>query len=148
MGAPSARALWRFYSNLRTLRYYAHGGGVTDIARHSRDDFAMKPIEAAIALLLAMTVLQQTARAAEWSYCVAPSDAQNRIYISKPFASVGPRAEAEFDEALQARQLPHDAVECARADDQASAIVMRQQAITVNREWGRQVIDLRWRPAP
>lgn len=108
----------------------------------------MKPIKATIALALAMTALQHTARAAEWSYCVAPSDAQNRIYVSKPFVSVGPRAEAEFDDALNARQLPHDAVECARADDQASAIVMRQQAVNVNRDWGRQVIDLRWRPAP
>lgn len=97
-------------------------------------------------LLLASLLLRNTAKAADWSYCVAPADAENRIYISTPFAAVGPRAEADFDDTLAKQHLPHDSVECARADDEAAAVVMRQHAIDVNRLWGRQVIDLRWRP--
>jgi hypothetical protein len=106
----------------------------------------MKPI-GPIAIALAMVVFQQTGRAAEWSYCIAPSDAQNRIYISKPFP-IGARdaAEPAFDTALTRQRLAHDAVECAHADDEAAAIVMRQHAIDVNRQGGRKVIDLPWRP--
>lgn len=108
----------------------------------------MKPIGTAIVLGLAIMILQQAAaRAAEWSYCVAPADAQNRIYISKPFPiSATGAAEPGFDTALTEHRLAHDAVECARAENEAAAIIMRQHAIEVNREWGRQVIDMPWRP--
>ena len=107
----------------------------------------MKPIKAAITLALAMMVLQQTAGAAEWSYCVAPSDAQNRIYISSPFP-INAQSEAEpgFDNTLTEHRLNHDAVECARADNEAAAVIMRQHAVAVNRQWGRQVVDMPWRP--
>ena len=109
----------------------------------------MKPIESAFALVLAMTVIQQTAHAAEWGYCVAPSDAQNRIYISMPFpVSAAAADESGFDAALTGHRLDHDAVECARAESEADAIVMRQHAVDVNRDWGRQVIQMRWRPSP
>ena len=124
-------------------------GRLYGIARHLRDDIAMKPIKAAITLALAMTVMQQTAYAAEWGYCVAPSDAQNRIYISPPFpVSVAGADEPGFGDALTGKRLQHDAVECARAENEAAAIIMRQHAIAVNREWGREVIDMPWRPLP
>lgn len=100
-----------------------------------------------VTLLLATLFLQQTAHAAQWEYCVAPSDAQNRIYLSKPFPiSARGAAEPGFDSALTEHRLEHDAVECARADSEAAAIIMRQHAAAVNREWGRQVIDMPWRP--
>ena len=109
----------------------------------------MKPIKAAITLVLAMTIMRQTARAAEWSYCVAPSDAQNRIYISVPFpVSAAAADESGFDDALTGHRLDHDAVECARAGSEAEAVIMRQHAVDVNRGWGRQVIEVRWRPSP
>ena len=97
-------------------------------------------------LLVASLLFHNPAQAADWSYCVAPADAENRIYVSMPFVSVGPWAESDFDDALAKRRLRHDAVECARADDEATAVIMRQQAIAVNRTWGRLVIDLRWPP--
>lgn len=107
----------------------------------------MKPVKAAITLALAMTVMQQTARAAEWSYCVAPSDAQNRIYISPPFpVRVSGTDEPGFGDALTGKHLRHDAVDCARAENEAAAIIMRQHAIAVNRDWGREVITVPWRP--
>jgi hypothetical protein len=106
----------------------------------------MKPMRA-VTIALAMTTLQLTARAAEWGYCVAPSDAQNRIYVSRPFPIGAPgAAEPGFDIALTAHRLSHDAVECARAESEAAAIIMRQHAIEVNRGWGRQVVDMPWRP--
>ena len=107
----------------------------------------MKPMKTAITVALVMIVLQQTARAAEWGYCIAPADAQNRIYISNLFPMTAKEAvEPGFDSTLTEHRLDHDAVECARADDEAAAIVMRQHAVAVNRQWGRQVIDLPWRP--
>jgi hypothetical protein len=111
-----------------------------------RNDIAMKPIKA-FTLALAMLFLQQTARAAAWGYCVAPADAQNRIYISKPFP-LGPADAAEpgFDTALTEHRLAHDAVACARAENEAAAVIMRQHAIDVNRQWGREVVDRPWRP--
>jgi hypothetical protein len=99
-----------------------------------------------VALVLAALTLQRAAVAADWSYCVAPADAKNRLYVSLPFPAIGPRAEARFDRTLARRRLPHDVVECPRADDEESAVVMRQHAIEVNRQWGRQVIDTHWRP--
>lgn len=107
----------------------------------------MKPIKAAITLALAMLVLQQRTHAAEWGYCVAPADAQHRIYISKPFPVSVPGAdEPGFDITLTAHHLAHDMVECARAANEAAAVIMRQHAIDVNREWGRQVVDVPWQP--
>jgi len=99
--------------------------------------------------VLILTVLASACRcasAADWSFCIAPADEENRIYISERFPSIGSKAEQEFDQALWARRLRHDSVQCPRAADEASAIIMRQHAIEVNREWGRQVIDRPWRP--
>ena len=119
------------------------GAAVRAFARYLHDDTAMKPVNAAITLALAMTVMRQPARAAEWSYCVAPADAQNRIYISKTFPiRVAGAAEPGFSDALTGQGLSHDAVECARAENEATAVMMRQHAIDVNREGGRQVIDM------
>lgn len=106
----------------------------------------MKPMRA-VTIALAMTALQQTAHAAEWGYCVAPSDAQNRIYISQPFPiSAQSAAEPGFDNTLTEHRLAHDAVECARAENEAAAIIMREHAVSVNRGWGRKVVDMPWRP--
>jgi hypothetical protein len=107
----------------------------------------MKPIKAALTLGLAMVVLPHTARAAEWAYCIAPANAQNRIYVSKPFPiSAAGAAEPGFEATLTEHRLPHDGVACARAENEAAAIIMREHAVAVNRGWGRQVIDMPWRP--
>lgn len=121
-------------------------GGITGMARHSRDEIAMRP-KRAVTITLAMMVLQQTAHAAGWGYCVAPAEAQNRVYVSPPFPISAPgTAEPGFDTRLAESHLRHDTVECARADSEAAAIIMRQHAVDVNRQWGREVIDVPWRP--
>lgn len=100
------------------------------------------------ALIAAILTLQQASGAADWRFCIAPNEQQNRIYISAPFAAIGPRAEGEFGDMLTRRRLAYDSVQCPRADDESSAFVMRQHALDVNRLWGRRVIDLNWRPQP
>lgn len=96
---------------------------------------------------LFLIALQQGALATDWSYCVAPSEADKRIYISLPFPWIGSRAEALFGAALATHNFSFDIVECARTDDESDAAVMRQHAIDVNRQEGREVIETHWRPA-
>ena len=107
----------------------------------------MKPTQAA-AIILLLTCADVRARAGDWSYCLAPDDAENRIYISHPFASGSAKAEGAFEGTLTQRHLRHDSVQCPRADDEASAIVMHQHAVEVNRSSGRQVIDTPWHALP
>jgi hypothetical protein len=107
----------------------------------------MRPIYA-FALALMVLLLPRAAAAADWGYCIAPSEADNRIYMSMTFRPFGSQAEADFDASLQRRGLRHSTVQCARANDEESATVMRRHAVEVNRLWGRQVIDLQWRPSP
>ena len=107
----------------------------------------MKPTQAA-GLITVILCLQATASAADWSFCIAPADADHRIFISRPFPSIGPTAEAEFDVSLARRHLNHEPVQCPRADDEEGAIVMREHAAEVNRQWGRQVVDIPWRAGP
>ena len=103
-------------------------------------------ILAATVVLGGMLLFAGSAAAATWSFCIAPADSQNRIYISRPFQSLGERAERQFDEALWSRRLLHDSVQCPLADSEASAIIMHQHAIDVNREWRRKIIELSWGP--
>ncbi len=102
----------------------------------------------AVTLALATLFLQQqTAHAAAWSYCVAPADAQNKLYVSAPFPiGTADAAETGFETTLTEHHLAHDAVQCTHAGTEAVAIVMRQHAIDVNRDLRRQVIDVPWRP--
>ena len=107
----------------------------------------MKPTQAA-ALILLLTSVDVSARASDWSYCLAPAEADNRIYLSQPFPAGSVKAEGEFNDLLAQRRLRHDSVQCPRTGDEASAIVMRQHAIDLNRSWGRQVVDTPLRALP
>lgn len=105
----------------------------------------MIPFRAALAIAVVPLCLVQTANAVDWDYCIAPSDNNGRIYISVPFAESGTAsAEASFRRVLDGRHLAYDAVQCARAGDDQSAADMRRYAISVNRFWGRKVIELPW----
>ena len=107
----------------------------------------MKPTQAAVLILL-LTCIDVSARASDWSFCIAPADAENRIYMSQPFPSGSAKAEGEFNNLLTQRRLHHDSVQCPRAGDEASAVVMHEHAVEVNRSSGRQVIDTPWRASP
>jgi hypothetical protein len=98
--------------------------------------------------LLAMTLLPQQALAGEWRYCLAPSHAEHKIYMSPPFPATLSMddAESQFSELLAASGLHFDDVQCPRGDGQTGALTMQQHAITINRELGNKVINLSWKP--
>jgi len=100
-------------------------------------------------LALALTILiPQMAHAADWRYCLAPSHAARKIYMSPPFPATMPMddAESQFARRLSVSGVRFDDVQCPRSNGEAAALAMRQHAIDVNRELGNQVINLRWKP--
>jgi hypothetical protein len=106
----------------------------------------------ALHTLLGLTLLLaivQTAFASDWRYCLAPSHAERKIYISPPFAAVVSmdNAESQFGRRLAASGLHFDDVQCPRSKDQTGALTMQQHAIVINRELGNEIINVRWKPA-
>ncbi len=96
--------------------------------------------------LLALTA--QNAKASDWRYCLAPSHAEHKIYVSPPFpATVSmDEAESQFGRTLSRSGLHFDDVQCPRSDGETAALTMQQHAIVVNRELGNEIINLRWKP--
>lgn len=115
---------------------------------HDRDAAIVMKAKPAAAAFLVLLCLPMGAHALDWSYCIAPAGADHRIFISRPFPSIGPKAEADFDDQLARRRMRHDSVQCPRASDEAAAVIMRQHAVDVNRLWGRQVVDIPWDGPP
>jgi len=103
-----------------------------------------------LGLALAMALsLCQTAMALEWQYCLAPSNADHKIYFSGAFATsagVG-SADGSFEQALMQAHLSHDEVQCPRADNENSILAMLQAAVAYNQKVGRKVVYVRWEPA-
>jgi hypothetical protein len=99
--------------------------------------------------LLATMLLPRPALAADWRYCLAPSHAERKIYISSPFPATVSMddAESQFGLMLGHMGLRFDDVQCPRADNEAGAQTMQQHAIQVNSEMGNQIVELPWRPA-
>jgi hypothetical protein len=98
--------------------------------------------------LVATTLLPRSALAADWRYCLAPSHAERKIYISSPFPATVSMddAESQFGQVLSRMSMRFDDVQCPRADDEAGAQTMQQHAIQVNSEMGNQIVELPWRP--
>jgi len=73
----------------------------------------------------------QTALAADWQYCVAPSQTEHKIYVTRAFSERGALSDAidALEQALDEAGLHHDAVQCPRADDEHSIVIMEQYAI-------------------
>ena len=102
-----------------------------------------------VALILT-TPLQ--ASAADWQYCLSPSSASHKVYMSNAFPARGVPYDADdvFEHILNAAGLRHDVVQCPRADDQPSIVAMQQYATVFNREIGNVVVRVpldwtRWR---
>lgn len=96
----------------------------------------------AVAVLLIAAA--SPAQAADWQYCLAASQVGQTVFISLPFRSRGdPRdADAAFAAVLDARGLPHDNVQCPRADDERVIVAMRQYAVQVNHRNGNAIVAL------
>jgi hypothetical protein len=99
-------------------------------------------------VLLMMILLPQTALAGDWRYCLAPSHADRKVYISPPFPATLSMddAESQFGGLLGASGIRFDDVQCPRGDGQTAVLTMQQHAITINRELGNKVINLTWKP--
>lgn len=94
---------------------------------------------------LALTAASsQTALATDWQYCLAPSQADHKVYMSSAFPVRGAPYEANnaFEQALDRAGLPHDVVQCPRADDEGSIATMEQYAIVFNRAIGNAIIHV------
>jgi hypothetical protein len=101
-----------------------------------------------VSALLATTSLPQQALAEDWRYCLAPSHAERKVYISPPFLATMSMddAESQFGRTLSQSGLRFDDVQCPRGDGQTAALTMQQHAIKVDRELGNEIINLRWKP--
>jgi hypothetical protein len=86
----------------------------------------------------------QTALATDWQYCLAPSHLEHKIYMSGPFPVRGALSDADnvFERVLEHAGLRHDDVQCPRADDERSIVLMQQYAISFNQRFGNTIIHL------
>ena len=86
----------------------------------------------------------QPAMAADWQYCLAPSRDSHMIYLSPAFPMRGSFGDADvaFGSMLDKKGLPHDDVQCPRADDENSIATMRQYTIKFNQESGNAIVGL------
>ncbi len=96
---------------------------------------------AGLALIAASS---QTALATDWQYCLAPSQAEHKIYMSGAFPVRGALDDADsaFEWMLDRAGLRHDVVQCPRADDERSIMMMEQYAISFNQGNGNTIVHL------
>jgi hypothetical protein len=100
-------------------------------------------------LALALIVsLPQIALAENWRYCLAPSHAEHKIYMSLPFpATIAmDAAESQFGRSLTRSGVRYDDVQCPQSDSESGALAMQRHTISINRELGIQVINMHWKP--
>lgn len=98
-------------------------------------------IFAGLALIAASS---QMATATDWQYCLAPSQAEHKIYMTDAFPVRGSLDDADndFERMLDQAGLRHDVVQCPRADDERSIVAMEQYAITFNQKSGNIIVHL------
>ena len=83
---------------------------------------------------------------AAWQYCLAPSYAENKIYISAPFPKSASLHESEtaFAKKLFESKIQHDAIQCPNGNDEPAILSMRERAISFNQDRGNTIITLAW----
>ena len=100
-----------------------------------------------VAFGLAIT-LAQTAHAGDWRYCLAPSHAERKIYVSPPFPDTVSmdEAESQFGRLLSRRGAHFDDEQCPRSNSEAGIVTMQRHAVAVNHDFGNKIIAIRWKP--
>jgi hypothetical protein len=83
----------------------------------------------------------------EWRYCLAPSYAEGKVYLSPPIASsaLSERAEAVFERTLKKDDIAHDVVQCPRASNRPTLVFRQRYAVRWNEDNGNTVVTLEWR---
>lgn len=81
-----------------------------------------------------------------WQYCLAPSYAENKVYVSAPFLKSTSlyATETAFAKALHESELPHDVVQCPNGTDEPTILSLRQHAISFNQDRGNTIVTLDW----
>ena len=114
------------------------------------DAMEIRPVSNAIATKKAGVVLQTTLTDdwQDWLYCLAPSHAEHKIYLSAPIPLIGivGSADAAFDRMLSKANIPHDEVQCPRAANKPTLLFRQRYAVRLNKEIGNAIITLNWEP--
>ena len=86
----------------------------------------------------------QTALATDWQYCLAPSQAEHKIYMSDAFPVHGALYDADsaFEMMLDQAGLRHDVVQYPRDDDERSIEMMQQYTISFSHGNGNNIVHL------
>ena len=108
----------------------------------------MKLLQRAGAALIVSIGGLQFAAAAEWRFCIAPSNPDHKIYMTAPFLSGTPMETMEtgFHQVLDRSGRRHDSVQCPTGANEQTVRVMRQHADDFNRQMGNEVVPVDWKP--
>jgi hypothetical protein len=109
----------------------------------------MKFLQLAGAGLIVNIAGLQFAAAAEWRFCIAPSNQEHKIYVTAPFLTTTPMEvmESGFHQVLDRSGRRHDSVQCPTGANEPAVRAMRQHADEFNRQMGNEVVPIDWRPA-
>jgi hypothetical protein len=82
----------------------------------------------------------------EWRYCLAPSYAERKVYLSTPIPSsaISDSAEAVFDRTLKKDNITHDEVQCPRAPNRPTLLFRQRYAVRWNQENGNTIVTFKW----
>ncbi|MFT4116748.1 hypothetical protein [Bradyrhizobium sp.] len=99
-------------------------------------------------LSLGLMMFAGSARAEEWRYCLALSEAARRVYMSSPFQCAVDMSKLErmLRNSLTRAGVSVDSVQCPRGSDERGILAMRDHAIAFNRQAQMSVVDVGWRP--
>lgn len=103
----------------------------------------MMPVRTLIVLAL-MAVSSRKTFAADWQYCLALSHAEHKVYMSATFPMRGTLGDSDrvFQRMLDNAGLRYDDIQCPRADDERSIVMMMQYATSLNSGNGNTIIHL------
>ncbi len=101
---------------------------------------ARKPLIA----LAAAIAFSASASAHEWQYCLAPSFADHKFYISRPIPARDPLRDADraYARVLDRAGLRHSDIQCPMAEGRRAIADMRRHALGFNRELGMTIVPL------
>jgi hypothetical protein len=106
-------------------------------------------VQLACITVLVWSASGASAQAVEWRYCLAVSQAEQRVYMSYPFQCATddfPKLERVLRESLTRAGVSVDTVQCPRGSDERSILAMRDHAIAFNRQTQITAVDVKWRP--
>ena len=118
---------------------------------------AIKPLKLSRlpgASLIIVIAGSQFAAAAEWRFCIAPSNQEHKIYVTAPTLTGATMEALEngFHAALDRSGRRYDSVQCPTGANEQAVRAMRQHADDFNRQMGHEPVlqydkDLIHRPS-